>query len=321
VAALDIPRESEGITSPNTFLASANCMVYNGLIPRFADIDPRTYCIDPNDIENRITPHTRLLVPVDFAGQAADMAAIKAIADRHDLYVVEDAAHAIGSTYADGTPVGSCKYSDMTVFSFHPVKTITTGEGGAITTNSKTVYDRLVLLRSHGMVRNPDQIADYPGPWYYEMNDLGFNFRMTDIQAALGNSQLKKLGVFKQRRREIVRRYNAAFKDLPYAIVPYEAPGLDTCFHLYVIQIDYEALGKNRKQVMAELTNAGVGTQVHYIPIVYQPYYKTNYHTKRGDFPVADAYYDKTLSLPLFPRMDDADVEKVIAEVKRVCVR
>jgi UDP-4-amino-4,6-dideoxy-N-acetyl-beta-L-altrosamine transaminase len=312
IQALNLPKNSEGITSPITFLASANCLVYNNLIPRFADIDERTYCIDPIEIEKKITPHTKVLVPVDFGGQPADMKAIKTIAERYELRVVEDAAHAIGSIYPDGSPVGSCKYSDMTVFSFHPVKTITTGEGGAITTNSKELYDHLVLLRSHGMVRDPAVIADYPGPWYYEMTELGFNYRMTDIQAALGNSQLKKLAKFKERRQSIVRRYNEAFGSNPFLTIPFEIHGADSCFHLYILQIDFERLGKSRNQVIKEVNANGVGIQVHYIPVTYQPYYKTRYFTKRGDFPKSDAYYDRALSIPLYPAMSDADVDRVI---------
>lgn len=319
VAALDLPSGSEGITSPITFLASANCMVYNNVKPCFADIDSRTYCLDPEQTKSRITPETKVLIPVHFAGQAADMSAIKKVADAHRIHIIEDAAHAIGSTYSDGTPVGNCKYSDMTVFSFHPVKTITTGEGGAITTNSKVLYERLLLLRSHGMERDPAKIADYPGPWYYQMDGLGFNYRMTDIQAALGNSQLKKLPRFKDRRRAIIKRYNEAFRDLSLVTRPYETPSQDSCFHLYILQIDFVALGKSRREVMADLASNGVGTQVHYIPIPYQPFYKTRYFTKRGDFPVADAYYDHALSLPLYPRMTDEDVEKVISNIHRVC--
>jgi len=319
VQALNLPEKSEGITTPITFLASANCLVYNDLLPRFADINEKTYCIDPSEIEKKITPHTKVIIPVDFAGQPADMKAIKAIANKHDLYVIEDAAHAIGSFYPDGAAVGSCKYSDMTVFSFHPVKTITTGEGGAITTNSKTLYDHLVLLRSHGMVRDPAQISDYPGPWYYEMTELGFNYRMTDIQAALGNSQLKKLARFKDRRRAIIQRYNEAFKTNSFLTIPYEEPGADSCFHLYILQIDFARLCKTRNQVIKEVNGSGVGVQVHYIPVTYQPYYKTNFFTKRGDCPRADAYYDQALSIPLYPAMTDDDVERVIRVVNMAC--
>lgn len=318
VQSLNLPHNAEGITSPITFLSSSNCLIYSGLIPRFADIDERTYCIDPAEIEKKITPHTKVLVPVDFAGQPADMKAIKAIADRHEFSIVEDAAHAIGSVYPDGSPVGSCKYSDMTVFSFHPVKTITTGEGGAVTTNSKELYDHLVLLRSHGMVKDPALISDYPGPWYYEMTELGFNYRMTDIQAALGNSQLKKLARFKQRRRDIVRRYNEAFKNNSFLTTPFEAPGADSCFHLYILQIDFSRLGKSRNQVIQEVNANGVGVQVHYIPVTYQPYYRTHYFTKRGDYPKADAYYERALSIPLYPAMTDADVDRVIATFNAV---
>ncbi len=318
VQALGLEPGTEGITTPITFVATSNCLLYNCMIPRFADIDARTYCIDPAEIEKRVTPRTRVLLPVDFAGQPAEMKAIHGIADRHDLRIVEDAAHALGSTYADGSSVGSCRYSDLTVFSLHPVKTVTTGEGGAVTTNGTTLYERISLLRAHGIEKEPARLADYPGPWYYEMNELGFNYRMTDIQAALGNSQLRKLVFFKQRRREIVRRYNEAFADLPSVTIPYEAPGVDSCFHLYILLIDFERVGRTRRQVMGELTDAGVGTQVHYIPVTYQPYYRKHFMTGPGDFPVSDSYYSRALSMPLFPRMDDADVAKVIRIVRRV---
>ncbi|MDP3014641.1 MAG: aminotransferase class I/II-fold pyridoxal phosphate-dependent enzyme, partial [Candidatus Subteraquimicrobiales bacterium] len=215
VLALEIKRGSEGITSPITFVASANALIYGGLRPIFADIDEKTYNIDPTEIKKRITLKTKVLIPVHFAGQSADMAEISKIAKSKDLLIIEDAAHAIGSRYADGAKIGSCGYSDMTTFSFHPVKTITTGEGGAITTNSGKLYKRLLLLRTHGITKDEKELSQTPGPWYYEMQALGYNYRLTDIQAALGISQLKKLDKFKFRRREIVEAYNKAFSSLP----------------------------------------------------------------------------------------------------------
>ncbi len=318
VAALGLKPGDEGITTPNTFVASANCLAYNQITPCFADINARTYCIDPQEIEKRITPRTKVLIPVDFAGQPADMRAIRAIAVRNDLFVIEDAAHAIGSAYDDGSPVGSCRFSDLTVFSFHPVKTITTGEGGAVTTNDKTLYDRIYILRSHGITKSPEALGINPGPWYYEMQDLGFNYRMTDIQAALGASQLRKLDLFKNRRRRIVNVYNERLAGIPFITLPYESPKVDSCFHLYVIQVDFVSLGKTRKQVMAELQELGVGTQVHYIPVHTQPYYRKTYGTKVGDCPIAESYYDRALSIPLFPGMDDDDVNLVIESVRKV---
>lgn len=318
VAALGLEPGTEGITSPNTFLASANCLAYNGLVPCFADIDPKTYNISPEKIRERVTPKTRVLIPVDFAGQACRMAEIKAIAEEKGLFVIEDAAHAIGSQYADGSYVGGCRYSDMTVFSFHPVKTITTGEGGAITTNDEKLYRALVALRSHGMTKNPDELTRRPGRWYYEMRSLGFNYRLTDLQAALGSSQLKKLASFKERRRRIVDAYNKAFAALPWFTRPYEEAGLSSCFHLYAAQLDFGRLGRTREEVMGELQSAGIGTQVHYIPVHLQPFYRERYGYREGDYPEAERYYERELSLPLFPGMADDDVQQVIDAVVKL---
>ena len=318
VAALNLSENSEGITTPNTFLASANCLVYNNLIPVFADINPDTYNIDPDEIEKKITSNTEVIIPVHFAGLACDMERIKNIADDHNIKVIEDAAHAIGSYYADGSPVGNCKYSDMTVFSFHPVKTITTGEGGAITTNDEVLYKRLLQLRSHGMTKDSQLLTQNPGPWYYEMHSLGFNYRMTDMQAALGYSQLLKLERFRERRQRIVDQYNAAFDGIPYIKLPYRSPDQDSCFHLYVLQIDFEKIGTTRKDFMKELADKGIGTQVHYIPVHTQPYYKTHYNYKIGDYPIAEEYYEKTLSFPLYPALNDDDLQKVINAIKEL---
>ncbi|MDR1030922.1 MAG: UDP-4-amino-4,6-dideoxy-N-acetyl-beta-L-altrosamine transaminase, partial [Treponema sp.] len=286
VAALEIEEGMEGITTPITFVASANCLVTNNLIPIFADIDPKTYNISPEEINKNITNKTKVIIPVDFAGQAVDIDAIKQLAEKHDLYIIEDAAHAIGSYYADGKPVGCCHKADMTVFSFHPVKTITSGEGGAITTNDETLYKRLLKLRTIGITKDESELSRNPGPWYYEMQSLGGNNRMTDMQAALGRSQLSRLSFFKQRRREIVNRYNMAFADVPYITIPYEAKNVDSCFHLYVLQLDFEKIGTSRSQVMNKLKANGIGAQVHYIPVNSQPYYVKRYgEYKIGNYP------------------------------------
>jgi len=316
VAALKIEGGSEGITSPNTFAASSNCMLYNNLIPRFADIDPRTYNIDPKNIPALVNKNTKLIIPVHFAGQPADMLSISKIAKEYQLRVIEDASHAIGSQYADGSYVGNCKYSDLTTFSFHPVKTITTGEGGAITTNSKELYDLLIMLRSHGITKDNSKLIiknlELVGPWYYEMQELGYNYRLTDIQAALGISQINRLNEFKKRRREIVAKYNISFENIDWLITPYEVEGLSSCFHLYVLQIDFEKIGKTRKEVMKILSSKNIGTQVHYIPVNHFPYYnKYNVDSCPND----ENYYNKCLSIPLFPSMSDEDVEYVIKNV------
>ena len=316
VAALELGDNVEGITSPNTFLASSNCMVYNHVKPVFADINPVTYNIDPIEIEKHITDKTKLLIPVHFAGLPCEMEKISAIAKKYNLRVIEDAAHAIGSQYADGSYVGNSKYSDMTVFSFHPVKTITTGEGGAVTTNDEKLYQKLLMLRSHGTTKDEKLLTKNPGPWYYEMQALGFNYRMTDMQAALGYSQLQKLDFFKKRRREIVAKYNKAFAGMKYLRTPTEPKDVSSCFHLYAVQIDFNALGKSRSQVMQELRDQGIGTQVHYIPVPTQPFYKETFGYKDGDYPVAEKYYEQELSLPLYPGMSDEDVDYVIFKTK-----
>jgi UDP-4-amino-4,6-dideoxy-N-acetyl-beta-L-altrosamine transaminase len=316
VAALEIDAEAEGITTPNTFVASANCLITNELIPVFADIDKRTYNISPKEIEKKITSRTKVIIPVDFAGQAVNIDEIKKIADKHNLYIIEDAAHAIGSNYADGKPVGCCHKSDITVFSFHPVKTITSGEGGAITTNNEVLYKRLIKLRTIGITKDEEELSKNPGPWYYEMQLLGGNNRMTDIQAALGRSQLSKLAFFKQRRREIVNKYNKSFQNVPNITIPYEEVNIDSCFHLYVLQIDFEKIGKTRKRIMEELRQKGIGTQVHYIPVNSQPYYVKQYGEYNAkEYPATESYYNKCLSIPLFPKMSDNDVEYVIQAV------
>jgi UDP-4-amino-4,6-dideoxy-N-acetyl-beta-L-altrosamine transaminase len=318
VAALEIEKGSEGITTPITFVASANCLLTNNLMPVFADIDPRTYNISPKEIEKKVTRKTKVIIPVDFAGQAVEIDSIREIADKHHLFVIEDAAHAIGSNYTDGRPVGCCHKADMTVFSFHPVKTITCGEGGAITTNSELLYKKLLKLRTIGITKNDAELSQNPGPWYYEMQALGGNYRMTDIQAALGRSQLSRLALFKQRRRDIVNKYNKAFADIPYITTPYEEKDADSCFHLYVLQIDFEKLGKHRKKMMEELNENGIGTQVHYIPVNSQPYYKKRLGYKWEDYPVAEGYYGKAISIPLFPAMSDQDIDKVIDVVTSI---
>ena len=312
VAALQIDQGSEGITTPITFAASANCMLYNGITPRFADINPQTYNINPQDIIAQLSPQTKLLIPVHFSGLPAEMDQISEIAKEHDLYVIEDAAHAIGSQYDDGSYVGNCKYSDMTIFSFHPVKTITTGEGGAITTNSRELFERLLMLRSHGITKDVEKLSMNPGPWYYEMQDLGYNYRLTDMQAALGCTQLERLNNFKTRRRQIHKRYTKAFDEIPWLTVPQEPVNISSCFHLYVLLFDYDHIKKSRSEVMEELHAQNIGTQVHYIPVNQLPYYKRISGDKT---PNADAYYDQCLSIPLYPKMSDLDIEHVIAAI------
>jgi UDP-4-amino-4,6-dideoxy-N-acetyl-beta-L-altrosamine transaminase len=317
VQALNLDKGKQGITAPITFAASSNCLIYNGLEPVFADIDEKTYCIDPAEIKKRITAGTGVLIPVHFAGQPAEMKEIYKIAQKHGIFIIEDASHAIGGKFENGRPVGSCCFSDMAIFSFHPVKTIATGEGGAVTTNNKELYEKLLLLRNHGITKDPAkfkvQSSNFEiGPWYYEMQDLGFNYRITDMQAALGISQLKKIDEFVRRRREIIQMYNQALANIQWLTTPYEREGVFSAFHLYVIKIDFKQIHKTRTRVMRELREKGIGTQVHYIPVHLQPYYRENYGFKEGDYPKAEQYYEQCLSIPLFPKMKDDDVHRVI---------
>ena len=320
VMALGLPAGTEGITSPITFTATANSMLYCGVRTVFADIDPESFCLSPIEAEKRITYKTKLISPVHFAGRVADMKAFRALADKYGLKLIEDAAHAIGSQYPDGSYVGNCKYSDLTIFSFHPVKTITTGEGGAVMTNDDALYQKLLLYRSHGITKDPAYLEKNPGPWYYEMQDLGFNYRMTDFQAALGISQLKRLEEFKRRRIEITKAYNDAFRGLEHFRIPSERDLEHMCFHLYAARIDYAKTGKTRAQFMADLRERGVGSQVHYIPVHLQPYYRNNFGYKPGDMPEAEAFYEQELSLPLYPSMTNDDVQLVIEAIKQ-CIK
>mgnify|MGYP006281198899 CR=1 FL=1 len=316
LAALDLPTGSSGITSPNTFVATPNSLVYNGLVPKFADIDPLTYNLSAEAIGEAMDSETSVLLPVHFAGRACDMAAISKIASARGVRIVEDAAHAIGSRYPDGSMVGSCRFSDMTVFSFHPVKTMTTGEGGAVTTNDKRLYQRLLDLRSHGITRDRSRLERDPGPWYYEMHSLGYNYRMTDIQAALGRSQLSKLELFVTRRRELVRQYNRELSGISWLVTPDNSGNEFTSFHLYVTKFDWDGLGLARKDVMAQLRSRGIGTQVLYIPVHTQPYYRESLGFALGDFPVAEAYYQATLALPLYAAMSDDDQYRVVSAIR-----
>jgi len=320
MAALDIEPGSEGITTPITFVATSNTMIYAGLKPVFVDVGRDTHNIDPNLIRENISQRTRLIVPVHYAGQSADMEVIHQIAKEYGLYVIEDAAHAIGSRYSDGTPVGNCKYSDLTIFSFHPVKTITTGQGGAITTNNTELHERLKQLRNHGITNQSERFInkDEVGPWYYEMQYLSFNFRMTDIQAALGISQLNKLNLFVERRRNIVEQYNRAFKSANFIDIPIERESVYSAFHLYSPEFDFNVIGKSRKIVMQELKERSIGTQVLYIPVHLQPYYRKQYGYSEGDFVEAERFYSRTLSLPLYPKLTDEQVNYVIDNVYEV---
>lgn len=313
--AAGISEGDEVITTPITFAASANCALYCGGKPVFADIDPETYNIDPDSIEKCITDKTKAVVAVDFTGQAVNVERIREICDRHNLIFIEDAAHSLGTKY-NGKQVGSL--ADMTEFSFHPVKTCTAGEGGAVTTDDDELYKKLLLFRTHGITRVQDWM-DKPseGGWYYQQIDLGYNYRMTDIQAALLTSQLEKLDMFAARRKELVKRYDEAFNAMPEITVQKEIPQSDTVRHLYIIQLNTEMLKCGRKEVFDALQAEGVGVNVHYIPVYTFPYYqKLGY--KMGSCPNAEKLYERIISIPLFYSMTDEDQEKVIEAIKKV---
>ena len=328
--AAGVKEGDEVITSTITFVASANCAVYCGGKPVFADIDPKTYNISPGEIEKRITDKTKAIIPVHFAGQSCDMEAIQQIVSDaekkygHKIYIIEDACHALGSKYK-GNEVGSCVFSDMAVMSFHPVKHITTGEGGVVLTNNDELSKKLKMFRSHGITSDPEEfiskdLAFQPSvnPWYYEQQALGYNYRITNIQCALGLSQLKKLKMFCKRRREIVDKYNAAFMDSKFLQIPFEDPNCNSNFHLYVLLFDFEGIGIDRARFMLSLKEKGLYTQVHYIPVHLQHYFRRNFKTGWGDCPNAEAYYKKCLSIPLFPAMLKIEVEKTIHEIKHI---
>lgn len=305
----------EVITTPITFAASANCALYCGGTPVFADINPETYNIDPDDIERKITDKTKAVVAVDFTGQAVEVDKIRNICDNHNLIFIEDAAHSLGTKYK-GKPVGSL--ADMTEFSFHPVKTCTAGEGGAITTNDDELYKKLILFRTHGITRVQDWM-DKPseGDWYYQQVDLGYNYRMTDMQAALLSSQLDKLDMFAARRKELVKRYDEAFNSIPEVTVQKEIPESDTVRHLYIIQLNTEMLKCGRREVFDALQAEGVGVNVHYTPVYSFPYYqKLGY--KMGSCSNAEKLYERIISIPLFYSMTNEDQDKVVEAVKKV---
>jgi dTDP-4-amino-4,6-dideoxygalactose transaminase len=290
--------------------------LYQQGIPVFADIDEKTYNIDPNQVASLITSKTKAIIPVDFTGQPADLYEIMKIAKRHGLVVIEDAAHALGASY-DGQPIGSI--SDMTMFSLHPVKQITSGEGGVITTNNPMYYDKLLQFRSHGIIRDPARWSNESSPvgWYYEMQSLGFNYRLTDMQAALASSQLNKLDRFVDRRKEYAARYDLAFSQIPYIKTPFQKGSRQSSWHLYVIQLELEWLIADRNQIYNQLIAENIGVQVHYIPVYLHPYYQRLGYAK-GQCLQAEKLYDRILTLPLFPSMTHEDVQDVIDAVLRV---
>ncbi|MDP9202124.1 MAG: UDP-4-amino-4,6-dideoxy-N-acetyl-beta-L-altrosamine transaminase [Gemmatimonadota bacterium] len=315
------------ITSPITFVASANAALYAKAQPAFADVDPDTINMSPSSLRDtlRRNPGTRAVVPVHFAGLPCDMPEIKRAADDAGAVIIEDAAHALGATYADGQRVGSCAYSLMTVFSFHPVKAIAAGEGGIVTTNDMRAYRHLLRLRSHGINKcdDPLQVTEeastdgIPNPWYYEMQELGFHYRITDIQCALALSQLEKLDRFISRRRQLVKAYDSAFANLKNAR-PAQRTGRERSgHHLYVLRINFEAIGTHRGEFMRALKARDIGSQVHYIPVPAHPYYRSMGFDPE-DFPNAQSYYREALSIPLFYSLTDDQQKGIIKVIKEL---
>jgi len=309
-------------TSPITFVASANCALYCGAEVDFVDIDIQTYNISIKALEEKLkwaekkNCLPKIIVPVHMCGLSCDMEAIAALSKRYGFYIVEDACHAIGGRYQEKL-IGSCRYSDITVFSFHPVKTMTTGEGGIATTNQKELAEKMALLRSHGITRDPEKMTqESDGAWYYQQIELGYNYRMTDIQAALGISQLKRLDDFVRRRNEIACHYDELLADLPLQ-AQCRSEGLSSAMHLYVIRLDKSRLDKSRLQIINELHEEGVGVHVHYIPVHTQPWYQ-QIGFKNGDFPEAERFYEEAISLPIYPDLQEDELLTIVDALHRV---
>ncbi len=304
-----------------SFLATSNCGVYVGATPRFCDVDFSSVRMTAELLAPVLSARTRAVLPVHFAGMACDMASISARVRSRcpDAVIIEDACHALGGIHDDGTPVGSLRWADMVMFSFHPVKHVAAGEGGIILTDREDLAERLARLRNHGITKDPGQLTrPDEGPWYYEMHEVGFNFRIPDLNCALALSQLGKLDRFLDRRREIAARYHRAFAELSHVVSPSPPDAADSAWHIYALHIDFEALGRSRQEVVAELRARGVGTQIHYYPVPLQPYYQRRWGYEEGDFPGAERHYAQTLTIPLFPAMSDDDVERVIAALRAV---
>jgi UDP-4-amino-4,6-dideoxy-N-acetyl-beta-L-altrosamine transaminase len=312
-------------TSPITFVASANCARYCGAEVDFVDIDPRTYCLSAGRLADKLAwaeqagRLPKVVVAVHLCGQSCDMAAIHALAGRYGFRIVEDASHALGGRY-QGAPIGNGRYSDITVFSFHPVKIVTTGEGGAAVTNDGDLAARMRRLRSHGVTRDQAEMThEADGPWYYQQVELGFNYRLTDLQAALGLSQLQRLDRFVARRHELARRYDAALQRLPL-VTPWQHPDNYSALHLYVIRLKLREIRRTHRQVFEGLRAAGIGVNLHYIPVHRQPYYAARGCTN-GDYPEADRYYAEAITVPMFPRLADEEQQRVIDAVAEAVSR
>lgn len=308
------------ITAPLTFLATANCILYAGARPDFCDIDPLSYTLDPNQVEERVKAHqkkgqkVKAVIGVDYAGHPCDWSALRDLADQYGFQLVADACHALGAAY-DGDTGYALKYADIAVYSFHPVKHITTGEGGAVLTNHRAVDETIRRLRTHGMTKDPALLRENHGPWYYEMHELGYNYRITDMQCALGNRQLAKLDDFLVKRRTIARYYDQAFAEDQRLIPPKVREDVLHAYHLYPLRIRFDRLNMNKKTLFAGLKAKDIFCQVHYIPIHLQPYYQKHFGFNNGDYPISEEFYAQELSIPMHPRLCQADLDHIVQAI------
>ncbi|NPE27401.1 UDP-4-amino-4,6-dideoxy-N-acetyl-beta-L-altrosamine transaminase [Methanococcoides sp. SA1] len=309
VQSLDLERGNEIITTPFTFVATSNSIIYNGLKPVFADINNKTFNIDPEDIRKRITDKTKAITYVDYAGQPCEIKEIREIADEYDLYLIEDACHAIGAEY-NGKKVGN--FADLTIFSFHPVKHITTGEGGAVVTNDDELHEKLSLLRNHGIDKSAEERYGPNSSWAYDMKYLGRNYRITDFQCALGMSQLKKLDMFIEKRIEFAKMYNDMLHDVDFITLPDEISNVKHVWHLYTILLDDSI---DRDIFFKEMRSLGIGVNLHYIPVYRHSYYMNNFSFEKDDYPVAESVFKRIITLPLHPRMSKNDVAYIVNSI------
>jgi perosamine synthetase len=311
------------LTSPITFLATANCIVYGGATPDFVDIDPATYTIDPNLVGEKIKAYQskgekiKAIIGVDYAGYPCDWIALREIADKYDLQLVDDNCHALGAAYYEDKQY-AVKYADVVTQSYHPVKHFTTGEGGAVLTNDPNIDEKIRRLRTHGMTNKPDQLEKNDGPWYYEMHEVGYNYRITDFQCALGSSQLKKLGQFVNKRYGIAKKYDESFSNVYNLKIPETHNSVKHSYHLYPLQIDFDKLKITKSEFFKKMKESGINLQVHYIPVHLQPFYQKNYGFNTGDFPVSESFYKNEVSLPIYPDLTTDDVSLVVNKIMEI---